>query len=175
MFIAKLQGSFYFTMIVYMVSNRTGVSTLRDSDSILLQMKLLLKINDILLSVCGCKTYNVIRNLTAPNSPSSKSYVELVELLKTHFQPKPSVIMQHFIFNTRVRTQGEFIATFVANLKQLTEYCAFGEALNDMLRDRLLCGVNDNAIQLPLLAESNIDFKHTFYYKISIAMESPAK
>ena len=34
----------------------------------------------------------------------------IVELVKGHFNPKPSAIVQRFRFNTRVRQQGESVA-----------------------------------------------------------------
>ncbi|XP_078415438.1 putative LOC110439812 homolog [Cetorhinus maximus] len=75
--------------------------------------------------------------------------------------------------SSSVQAPGESTTTYVANLKQLTEYCDFGDVLNDMLRDRLVCGAKDEAIQHRLLAEVDIDFKHAL--EISLAMESAAR
>ena len=36
---------------------------------------------------------------------------------------------------------------FVAELRKLTEYCEYGESLNDMLRERLVCGINHERTQ----------------------------
>ena len=36
----------------------------------------------ILLSVCGSKTYKLIRNLTTPEKPSDKTFTELVDLVQ---------------------------------------------------------------------------------------------
>ena len=47
----------------------------------------------ILLSVCGATTYQLIRNLVAPAKPTSKSFDELVKLVKEHHQPPPSVTL----------------------------------------------------------------------------------
>ena len=41
---------------------------------------------------------------------------------------------------------------FVAELRKLTEYCEYGESLNDMLRDRLVCGINHERTQQRLLS-----------------------
>ena len=48
--------------------------------------------------------------------------------------------------------------------------CDFGDSLNDMLRDRLICGINDARIQRRLLAETKVDFKRTM--EIAQAMET---
>ena len=59
--------------------------------------------------------------------------------------------MQRFKFNTRFRKPGESIASHVAELRSLSEHCDFKSTLEEMLRDRLVCGINDEQIQRRLL------------------------
>ena len=46
-----------------------------------------------LLSVCGAKTYKLIRNLVNPRKPTDKLFSELVHLVKNHLNPRPSSIV----------------------------------------------------------------------------------
>ena len=46
----------------------------------------------------------------------------------------------------------------MSELRSLTKFCNFGTALKDMLRDRLVCGINDSAVQRKLLLECNLTF-----------------
>ena len=46
----------------------------------------------------------------------------------------------------------------------------FQNTLEEMLRDRLVCGINDEQIQRRLLAESSLDFKKTM--KLATSMET---
>ena len=48
------------------------------------------------------------------------------------------------------------MAEFVAELRQLSEFCEFGATLEDMLRDRLVCGISSSSIQRRLLAEPEL-------------------
>ena len=105
----------------------------------------------VLLTVVGAATYETLRNIVFPKKPGEKTYAELVAALSKHFRPTPSEIVELFKFHSRVRKAGELIATYVAELRALSEYCNFGATLDDMLRDRLVCGVNDQAIQKQLL------------------------
>ena len=65
------------------------------------------------------------------------------------------------------------MADFVAQLRQLSEHCQFGDTLSDMLRDRIVCGINDQRIQWRLLAESDLTL--TKAMALSLAMESADK
>jgi len=77
------------------------------------------KKRDILLSVCGKTAYKLLQDLLAPELPGSKSYDELIRILKDHQEPKPSEILQRFKFNVRVKREGESIRAYVADLRSL--------------------------------------------------------
>ena len=112
----------------------------------------------ILLSSVGPRTYKLICNLTQPDKPSTKNFHTIVELVREHHSPRPSIIVQRFKFNTYMRQPQQSIRNYVAELKKLSEFCNFGNNLDEMLRDRLVCGVNDKNIQTKLLAEKNLTF-----------------
>ena len=106
----------------------------------------------------GAATYKTLRNILSPAKPGDKSYVELVEKLSKHFRPAPSEIVERFKFHSRSRLPGESVATFVAELRSLSEFCNFGDTLDVMIRDRLVCGINDISIQKRLLAEPGLTY-----------------
>ncbi len=83
----------------------------------------------ILLSVVGSKIYSLIQNLLSPDKPKSKSYAQLVYLLKKHFNPKPSEIVQRFKFDSRSRRPDGTVTDFVAELRKLVQDCNYGETL----------------------------------------------
>ena len=101
----------------------------------------------VLLSGCGPTTYQLIRNLTVPAKPTAKSFADLVALVKEHKNPRPSVIVRQYAFHTRQQNAGENVAEFVADLRRLSDYYNFGETLQEMLPDRLVCGIYSNTWQ----------------------------
>ena len=117
------------------------------------------KKRSVLLAVIGPTTYKVLRNLTSPKKPGEESYDDLVQTLANHFNPAPSEIVQRFKFNSRMRKPGESVATYVAELRALAEFCNFGDTLENMQRDQLVCGINDTAIQKYLLSETKLSFR----------------
>lgn len=113
----------------------------------------------VLLTVIGPATYKTLSNLVAPSQPGEKLYKDLVKALADHFNPTPSEIVERFKFNSRWRKPGESVSTFLAELHAIAAYCNFGDTLEVMLRDRIVCGINDSAIQKRLLAETKLTFK----------------
>ena len=64
----------------------------------------------------------------------------------------------------------ESVAAYLAELKTLSEHCSFGDSLDDMLRDRIVCGIQDQRAQRRLLAEPDLTLKRVF--EVAQAIES---
>ncbi|XP_037398305.1 uncharacterized protein K02A2.6-like [Pygocentrus nattereri] len=127
----------------------------------------------VLLSGVGATTYSLLRNLVSPELPKAKTYEQLTAELKKHFNPTPSEIVQRFKFNSRIRKSGESIAEYVAELRKLALHCDYKDALSEMLRDRLVCGVNDDRMQRRLLSETKLTFDKAL--ELCQAIESASK
>ena len=104
----------------------------------------------IFLSVCGSRTYSLLRDILQPKKPAETTLKDILEALRKHTDPKPSVIVERFKFHSRSRDESESVATFVAGLRKLSEHCEFKDVLEDMIRDRLVCGINNDKIQRSL-------------------------
>ena len=94
-------------------------------------------------------------SLLSPQKQGEKSYEELVTLLTEHCTPAPSKIVERYKFHMRMRHEGETVSAFVTELHSLAQYCKFGASLNDLLRDRIVCGINDENIERRLLGREN--------------------
>ena len=106
----------------------------------------------------GAVTYKTLRNILSPAKPGDKTYEELIEKLSPHFRPASSEIVERFKSHSRSRLPGESVATFVAELRSLLEFRNFGDTLDVMIRDRLVCGINDITIQKRLLSEPGLTY-----------------
>ena len=81
---------------------------------------------------------------------------DLIKTLEGHFEPTPIVIAERFHFHKRDQRAGESIADFVAELRRLATNCKFGAHLEEALRDRFVCGLNNEATQKRLLIENDL-------------------
>ena len=62
----------------------------------------------IFLSVVGDKTYKLIPDLLAPNKPTDKSFQALVDILTSHLEPAPSVIVNSIAVSVKGKQQHSF-------------------------------------------------------------------
>jgi len=115
-----------------------------------------------LITVVGRDNFKLMRSLIHSLEPEDKSYDELIAAMRQHFEPQPSEIrpMQLFKFHTRSRKSGETVAEFVSELRAIAKDCNFGnqEQLELMLRDRIVCGIANEKVQIQskLLSEKSL-------------------
>ena len=83
------------------------------------------------------------------------------------------MIAEHFQFHCPNQAVGESVAEHVAEIRQLTRHCEFGAYLDDLLRDRFVCGLQSKTIQKKLLMETDLTLQRAV--KIAHTMETAAK
>ena len=125
------------------------------------------------LTVCGKKTYSLIRSLISPRNPKDVSFDDLLKTVKDYQDPTPSVIVSRFKFGSCSRRAGQTIADYVAVLRKASQHCSFENALEDRLLEQLVIGVGDERMQRRLLSEKTLDFSNAV--RICLALETSAK
>lgn len=113
----------------------------------------------VLLSAVGGKTYALLRSLVTPTAPKDKSFKDISDALKEHFESKPIKVAERYYFRRRVQAPGESIAEFVAELHRLSTHCEFDGYLEDELCDQLVCGLRNKNIWKKLFLEANLTFQ----------------
>ena len=112
-----------------------------------------------MLTVIGGPAFDLLRDLLAPDEPSSKTFDELKEVLGKHLMPKPLVIGERYRFYQRDQRQGEAIVDYVAELRRRSRTCDFQTHLAEALRDRFVCGLRSSATRKKLLVMSKLTFE----------------
>ncbi|XP_048006523.1 uncharacterized protein LOC125241881 [Leguminivora glycinivorella] len=123
-----------------------------------------------LITVMGNQAYELLVTLCTPDKPASKKFAELVKVMSSHLQPKPSLLAERYRFRNRKKKEGESVADFVAELKKLAKHCVFGAELKENLRDQLVCGLCDETIRQRLFTEDDISFDQAL--QLAVAMEA---
>lgn len=105
----------------------------------------------VFLTCCGPEMYALLRRLLSPLKPSATALPAIFDALTKHFSPKPSEVVASYRFFSRSRNMDEPVADFVTSLNRLAEDCNFGGFRERMLRDRIVGGINDDAMRTRLL------------------------
>ena len=93
--------------------------------------------------------------------------------LKDIFPPEPLVNAERFRFHRRHQEEGESVPMFAAALKKLSEQCELNGVLNDIIRDRLECGLRSEDTPKRLLTESHLTLVKDI--EITVSMELAAE
>ena len=127
----------------------------------------------ILLNEVGAKNYELLRALFAPDQPNTKSFEQLTEKLKEHYQPKPTFITEWYRFHQRNQRQGETVLEYLAALRSLSKDSQFENFLEQALRDRLVCGLFFDATKRRLLIKKDLMLEKAC--ELAVAMEAAGK
>ena len=103
------------------------------------------------LTLVGPEAYRLLKSLSSPAIPASKTFPELIEVLGNHLKPKKLIVAERFRFHQRNHSEVETVAQFEAALRKLASTCEFELFLKQALRDQFVCGVRSESTQKKLL------------------------
>ncbi|XP_041785730.1 uncharacterized protein LOC121601010 [Anopheles merus] len=106
---------------------------------------------DYLLHYMGGPTYDVLCNNLQNADPYTKSFDEIVALLRNHFNPAPLEILENFKFTSRKQLENESLSEYLMELEKLAKSCNFDSYLDKALRNQFVFGIRNRGIQSRLL------------------------
>ena len=113
----------------------------------------------VLITVMGQKAYKKLRTLCSPATPDTKSFNELVSIMREGGNnPKPSQTAARYVYRRRYQKPDETIAEFHLALKELAEDCEF-RCLEEELRDQLVSGLRDERLKAELFRDRKLTYK----------------
>lgn len=125
----------------------------------------------MLITLIGPETYNILKNLVSPDSPATKTYVELIESLTKHYVVKKSAVAGRYEFYKCNQKEQQSVNDYVVEIKRKAAPCKFGTFLNEALRDRLVCGLSrEQLIKKLLTVGDSLSFEEAV--KIATAYET---
>lgn len=113
----------------------------------------------LLVSALSTKTVDLLAGRCAPEKIQDLTYEAAVEKLAEYYAPKGNEIAESYRFFTRNQQAGESTSDFIVELRKMAQRCNFGQALDRMLRDRIVCGLRDAGVRRSLLARSTLSLQ----------------
>ncbi|KAB0789999.1 hypothetical protein PPYR_15712, partial [Photinus pyralis] len=80
----------------------------------------------------------------------------IIKKFEGYFVPEVNQSMERHRFNTRSQAKNENIEAYLADLRKIASNCNFGNLKNELIKDRIVCGVHDKRVKDRLLREQDL-------------------
>lgn len=108
------------------------------------------------ITLSGPSVFAELKLLYPNGNLSEISYEDMIAKLRARFDKTESDLIQRLKFNNRVQQPDETAEDFVLSVKLQAEYCSFDNFKSFAIRDRIVAGVRDRALQQKLLNEEKL-------------------
>ena len=108
------------------------------------------------ITYTGPEALKVYEGLPFRSNEEKQDISKVLELMGMYCLGETNVIYERYIFNNRMQQDGETIDAYANELRSLASTCEFGQLQDDLIRDRIVCGLKDNATRRKLLQESKL-------------------
>ncbi|XP_018306275.1 uncharacterized protein [Mycetomoellerius zeteki] len=93
-----------------------------------------------------------------------KDLTKVLQCFEEHCNPKKNIVHETYKFFNRIQQEGEAFESFLADIKKLSQMCEFGTMTNRMIRDKIVSGIRDKALQDKLLKMEDLNLQKAINY-----------
>lgn len=112
----------------------------------------------LLINLIGPEGYEIFSTFTYAKDESAENLKCLQTKFDAYFgTQKANVTMLRFKFFTRNQNDGETIGKYVTALKLLSQDCKFEHLTDDLIKDRIVCGITNNVVRDRLLRTDDLN------------------
>jgi transposase InsO family protein len=109
----------------------------------------------------GVESVKVIESNSTYDENSS-TVDEVIEMLRTYCIGEQNVIHERYLFNSVIQSDGQLFETFYLELRRKAQRCKFGASEADLIRDRIVLGIQDDSTRRKLISiGSNLTLDET--------------
>ena len=110
-----------------------------------------------IVTLFGLDALDLFDSLPFATEAEKSDLKKTLGYLEDHFVGKANVSYERFIFNTRGQQEGETFPQYLAAIRQQASLCDFDNITKDqILRDRLICGIRQESVRQALLGKQNL-------------------
>lgn len=111
---------------------------------------------NVFLHVAGPEAQKLYSTWQIPNADKDKIQ-PLKERFRVHCEGKKNLTISRYHFNTAQQDAGEKFDLYHTRLKQLASDCEFGTLQDDLIKDRIICGITEDKTRAKLLQTSDLN------------------
>lgn len=101
----------------------------------------------------------VVDSLPYEKEADKKDVNKVLKLLREHLVGGINEIFESFKFFSRQQQEQESLTAYISAVRSLAASCNFGTLKDRLIRDRVVCGIRDRALQRTLLQDSELTLK----------------
>lgn len=109
----------------------------------------------LLLTLMGEAALDVYNTFTFAEDEVNKLAI-LTNKFEIYCNPKKNVTYERHKFNTRQQSLQETVDQYVTELKILAQTCEFSMLKDSLIKDRIVCGINNDQVRERLLREGDL-------------------
>jgi hypothetical protein len=109
-----------------------------------------------LLTVIGEEADTLVDTFTFAETDDKEDVKTLLEKFDEYFRDKKNLTVLRHEFDTRKQQPNESIDEFVTALRALSKNCEYGTITEELIRDRIVVGVNNTAVRAQLLQKPDL-------------------
>ena len=99
---------------------------------------------------------DVYNALQFSDEADKKKLGKTLELMENHYVGEPNVVYERYLFFQRSQGKDESFQCFLTAVRALATTCDFKTMHDEMVRDRIVCGIANIATQRQLLQKKNL-------------------
>ena len=85
-----------------------------------------------------------------------RSYAAVIAKFDAFFQVRKNIIFERARFSRRSQKEEESVEQFITSLYSLAESCDYGAMKDEMIRDRIVVGIQDNSLSERMQMDSDL-------------------
>ena len=111
------------------------------------------------ITCIGAEALEVHNGLPFRSEDEKQDINIVLDLWNSHCIGQTNIIYECYRFNNRKQESHESIDVYATALRGLAATCEFGALKDEMIRDRLVCGITENSVRRKLLQEPKLSLE----------------
>ncbi|XP_070537048.1 uncharacterized protein [Ptychodera flava] len=108
------------------------------------------------ITCIGVDALDTHNSLPYQNEGEKGNIDKILELWTNYCAGTTNVIYERYVFNNRAQEQEESIEAYASVLRGLATTCNYGTLNDELIRDRIVCGLRENSVRRKLLQEADL-------------------
>lgn len=110
----------------------------------------------LLVNLIGSDGFDIYQTFSFDTEAERDDVNVLLKKYDAYFGTKPNITLARYKFFTRSQEDGESILQYVTALRLLSKNCGFGTLEEDLIKDRIVCGIRLAAVRDRLLRSDEL-------------------